>query len=188
MPSASDTTELLLALRRGEDGALDRLVPHVYDELHRIAHRELSRRGGDGTLRTTGLLHEAYLKLVDQSRVEVDDRGHFLALAATAMRHVVIDRARARAAQKRGGDWRRITFEDALSASVREPEGLIALDGAMTRLRRFEERLFRVVECRFFGGLTVGETASALGIAPRTVDRDWARAKAWLYRELHEAE
>ncbi|NIP78252.1 MAG: sigma-70 family RNA polymerase sigma factor [Gemmatimonadetes bacterium] len=183
---SSDTTELLLALREGDAGALDRLTVRVYDELHRIAHRELVRRGGSGTLRTTGLVHEAYLKLVDQDRIEVADRGHFLALAATAMRHIVIDRARRQRTQKRGGGWRRITLDDSALVSEPKPEELIALDDAMKRLERFDERLSRVVECRFFAGLNVEETAIALGIAPRTADRAWKKARAWLYREIQE--
>lgn len=185
--SPDDTTELLLALREGDRQPLDRLVPLLYDELHRIAHRELRRRGGGGTLRTTGLVHEAYLKLVDQTRVDVEDRAHFLALAATAMRHIVIDHARARQALKRGGDWRRVSFDDAALATEQRPEALLTLDEAMRRLEHFDDRLCRVVECRFFAGLTVPETATALGIAPRTVDRAWQKARAWLYREIHEA-
>jgi RNA polymerase sigma factor (TIGR02999 family) len=186
-PTTRDhTTELLLALREGDRQPLDRLVPLLYDELHRIAHRELRRRGG-GSLRTTGLIHEAYLKLVDQTRIEVQDRAHFLALAATAMRHIVIDHARSRQALKRGGDWRQISFDDAALAAEQRPGSLLALDQALERLERFDGRLCRVVECRFFAGLTIEETATALEISPRTVDRTWRKAKAWLYREMHEA-
>lgn len=186
MPPSDDTTELLLALREGEHGALDRLVPHVYDELHRIAHRELSRRGSGGTLCTTGLLHEAYLKLVDQTSVEVEDRAHFLALAATAMRHIVIDYARSKRTRKRGGGWRRVSLDDAVPASEERFDEMVELDEALGRLERFDRRLCKVVECRFFGGMTVAETATALGVAPRTVDRAWQKAKAWLYREMQE--
>lgn len=187
MPLSDDTTELLRALCQGDDRALDRLTPRVYDELHRIAHRELARRGAGGTLRTTDLLHEAYVKLVDQTRVEVDDRAHFLALAATAMRHIVIDYARKRQSQKRGGEWRRISLDDGVPASEDRFTEIIELDEALRRLERFDRRLCKIVECRFFGGMTVPETAAALSIAPRTVDRAWQRAKAWLYREIHEA-
>ena len=186
MPSQEDTTGLLLALREGDRTALDRLVPRVYDALHRIAHRELRRRQGDA-LRTTGLVHEAYLKLVDQTRVEVEDRAHFLALAATAMRHIIIDHARKRRTQKRGGQWRRISLDGAVPASEARFDELIELDDALERLARFDERLCQVVECRFFGGMTVEETAAALDVAPRTVDRAWIKAKAWLSREIHEA-
>ena len=188
MPAADDTTELLKALRRGDPQALDRLMPRVYDELHRIAHRELARRGGGGTLPTTGLVHEAYLKLVDQTRIDVQDRAHFLALAATAMRHIVIDYARARGTQKRGGSWRRISLDEAMLAAEERLAEVVELDEALTRLERFDERLCKVVECRFFGGMSVEETSTALGLAPRTVDRAWHKAKAWLYREMREAE
>ncbi|MDX1577522.1 MAG: sigma-70 family RNA polymerase sigma factor [Gemmatimonadota bacterium] len=187
MSSADDTTELLLALRGGDPGALDRLMPRVYHELHAIAHRELARRRPAATLRTTGLLHEAYVKLVNQSRLEVEDRAHFLALAATAMRHILVDHARSRRTAKRGGGWRRISLDEAVPVSDDRLEELIELDEALRRLERFDERLWRVVECRFFGGMTVPETAAALDLAPRTVDRAWQKAKAWLYREIHEA-
>jgi RNA polymerase sigma factor (TIGR02999 family) len=188
MVPAEDTTGLLLALRNGNRRALDRLVPHVYDELHRIAHRELARWGGGGILRTTGLVHEAYLKLVDRSRVEVDDRAHFLALAATAMRHIVIDYARKRGAGKRGGGWRRVPLDERVPAREQWLAEILDLDDALRRLERFDERLSRVVECRAFAGMNVDETASALGVSPRTADRAWKKAKAWLYREIHEAE
>lgn len=187
MPTADDTTELLLALREGDRDALDGLMPRLYDELHAIAHRELSRQGGVATLRTTGLLHEAYLKLVDQTRVQVEDRAHFLALAATAMRHIVIDYARSRRTQKRGGGWQRISLDRAVPASEDRFDEMIELDEALERLERFDRRLCKVVECRFFGGMTVSETASALGVSPRTVDRAWQKAKAWLHREIDEA-
>ncbi|MDX1647648.1 MAG: ECF-type sigma factor [Longimicrobiales bacterium] len=187
MKSSGDTTELLLALRDGDRAAHDRLVRNLYDELHAIAHRQLSRRRGGSTLRTTGLLHEAYLKLVDQDRVDVDDRGHYLALAARAMRHILIDHARRRRTRKRGGDMRRVTWDDALVSTDRRLDDLIDLHDALQRLERFDERLSRVVECRVFGGLTVDETAAALQVAPRTVDRAWRKARAWLSREIREA-
>jgi RNA polymerase sigma factor (TIGR02999 family) len=162
-------------------------MPVVYDELHRIAHRELQRWRGGGTLQTTGLVHEAYLKLVDQASLDVDDHAHFLALAATAMRHIVIDYVRGQRAQKRGGAWQRVPLHHAELAPDDELADVVALHEALERLERFDERLGRVVECRFFAGMTVEETAVALRLAPRTVDRAWQRAKAWLYREIHEA-
>lgn len=186
MPTPEDITGLLKALRKGDSGALDRLLPLVYDELHRIAHRELSRRGAGATLRTTGLLHEAYVKLADQSSVEVEDRAHFLALAATAMRHIIIDYARAQRTLKRGGAWRRISLDETVPATEDRLDQVIELDEALERLARFDRRLCKVVECRFFGGMTVQETAAALGIAPRSVDRSWQKAKAWLLREMGE--
>ena len=187
MPQSDDTTALLKSMREGDAGALDRLMPRVYDELRRIAHRELSRQRSDGTLPTTGLVHEAYLKLVDQTRVDVNDRPHFLALAATAMRHIVIDYARSQGAQKRGGGWVRISLAEAMPASAQRLAEVVELHEALERLERFDERLGQVVECRYFGGMTVEETATALGLAPRTVDRAWQKAKAWLYREIHAA-
>jgi len=187
MGPSSDTTELLLALRDGDRQAHDGLVERLYVELHALAHRELSRRAGGSTLRTTALLHEAYVKLVDQRRVDVQDRAHYLALAARAMRHILIDHARGRQTRKRGGDWRRVTFDEAVVVADDRLEELIALDEAMRRLERFDQRLSRVVECRVFGGLTVTETAAALDLAPRTVDRAWRKARAWLSREIDEA-
>lgn len=186
MVPAEDTTGLLLALRHGDRRALDRLMPQVYDELHRIAHRELARAGAGGTLRTTGLVHEVYLKLIDQTRVEVDDRVHFLALAATAMRHIVIDYVRQRGTQKRGGGWRRIPLDDRVPAPEQRMAEIIELDDALRRLERFDERLCKVVECRVFAGMNVEETAAALGISSRTADRAWRKAKAWLSREIDE--
>lgn len=184
MTSSDDTTGLFLALRNGDRDALDRLMPRVYQELRRLAHRALVRRGG-GTLQTTDLVHEAYLKLVDQSRVVVADQAHFFALAATAMRHIVIDYARSRRTQKRGGGWRRVSLDSGLPASEERLDDLIELDDALTRLEGFDERLSSVVECRFFAGMSVKETAEALDVAPRTADRAWEKAKAWLYREIH---
>lgn len=186
MTSSDDTTSLLLAVKQGDREALDRLLPHVYEELHRIAHRELARRGAAGGLRTTGLLHEAYIKLVDHARLDVEDRAHFLAIAATAMRHILVDSARARRTQKRGGGWQRICLEQLPGVTEERFEEMIELDEALSRLERFDQRLCRVVECRFFGGMTVRETATALGVSPRTVDRAWQKAKAWLYREMRD--
>ncbi len=127
------------------------------------------------------------MKLFDQTRVEVDDRAHFLALAATAMRHIVIDYARSRATQKRGGGWQRVSIDEELLGSNERLTEVLELDEALRRLERFDGQLSKVVECRFFGGMTVGETASALGVSRRTVDRAWQKARAWLYREIHEA-
>jgi RNA polymerase sigma factor (TIGR02999 family) len=187
MSARQDTTDLLRAVGEGDREALDRLVPRLYEELHAIAHRELARRRGGAVLRTTGLLHEAYLKLVDQSRVRVEDRSHFLALSATAMRHILVDHARSRATRKRGGGVHHISLDDDIPVVEDRFDELVELDDALARLERFDARLARVVECRFFGGLTVQETAGALKIAPRTVDRAWQKAKGWLYREIHEA-
>jgi RNA polymerase sigma factor (TIGR02999 family) len=176
------------ALRDGDREALDRLVPRLYVELQRIAHRIRRRRDPDGTLPTTALVNELYVKLVDQGAIDVENRSHFLALAARVMHHIVIDRARHRAAEKRGGDRRRVSLAVADPDPTGAPiEDLVSLDRALGRLRSLDDRLFRVVECRFFAGLTVPETAEALNMSPRTVDRIWRRARLWLYREMHAA-
>ena len=165
--------------------SLDQLVPLVYDELRAIAHRRLSASAPGGTLSTTALVHETYLKLVDQSRTSWSDRAHFLALAATAMRHILVDRAKARGAVKRGGEERhRISLDDEEIGVDDQPEAILELDEAMDRLAELEPRLARVVECRFFGGLTEEEIATALGVTVRTVQRDWSKARMLLYRAL----
>lgn len=164
--------------------SFDGMLPIIYDELRAIAHRQLAARGGGGTLQTTGLVHEAYLKLVDQSRAERRDRAHFLALASVAMRHVLVDRAKARVALKRGGDQQQVTFNEEQIASIDQPEVLLQLHEALTRLAAVEPRLARVVECRFFGGLTEEEIAEALDVTVRTVQRDWVKARMLLRREL----
>jgi RNA polymerase sigma factor (TIGR02999 family) len=175
---------VLTELRNARRGALDHLVPVLYQELRVIAHRQLAARARNGTLSTTALVHEAYLKLVDQSRADWRDRAHFLAVASLAMRHVLVDRAKARATLKRGGERRRITLDDAHIPVDDQPDALLQLDDAMNRLAGLQPRLARVVECRFFGGLTEEEIAEALGVTVRTVQRDWAKARMLLQREL----
>lgn len=177
-------TDVLTELRSGRHGALDQLIPLVYNELRAIAHRQLALRARGSTLSTTALVHETYLKLVDQSRADWRDRAHFLAVASIAMRHVLVDRAKARATLKRGGERRRITLDDSHIAVDDQPDALLQLDGAMNRLAELQPRLARVVECRFFGGLTEDEIAEALGVTVRTVQRDWAKARMLLQREL----
>ena len=177
-------SDVLTELRSGRHGALDQLIPLVYNELRAIAHRQLALRARGSTLSTTALVHETYLKLVDQSRADWRDRAHFLAVASIAMRHVLVDRAKARATLKRGGERRRITLDDSHIAVDDQPDALLQLDGAMNRLAELQPRLARVVECRFFGGLTEDEIAEALGVTARTVQRDWAKARMLLQREL----
>ncbi len=185
MAEIGEVTLLLRALREGETGAFDRLVPMVYDELRRIAHGHLRRQRPGGTLDTTGLVHEAYLKLAEQTALDVRDRGHFLAISARAMRQVLIDFARARTAGKRGGPQaQRVTLEDDLAAVESQAERLLDVDRALERLRAHSERLARVVECRYFAGFSEEETAEALGVSLRTAQREWLRARAWLQREL----
>ena len=178
-------TGLLEAFEGGDRDALDQLLPLVYDELRLIAHRELQRERRDHTLSTTEVVHEAYLKLLDQGRVPPGEQVRFLAVAATAVRRALIEHARRRDAAKRGGGQRPLTLDEEIAAAADGPDLLLPLDEALTRLADLDERLARVVECRYFGGLTEEETAAALGVTARTVRRDWVKAKAWLYRELH---
>jgi RNA polymerase sigma factor (TIGR02999 family) len=182
-----DVTGLLVAWRQGDATAVDRLFPLVYDELRRIAHRQLSRERSDHTLGTTALVHEAYLKLVDQTRAQWADRSQFFAIAARAMRRHLVDYARQHLAGKRGGRRERVTLEEEHLSLDSRADLLLAVDEALDRLRDLDERASRVVECRFFGGLTEEETAAALEITDRTVRRDWVRAKAWLYEALRES-
>ena len=164
--------------------SIDETVALAYQELRAIAHLRLMARGPGGTLSTTALVHEAYLKLVDQSPDGMRDRAHVLALASLAMRHVLIDRARERSTVKRGGERKRITLDEVDLSVDEEPEVLLQLNDALERLAAFEPRLARVVECRFFGGLTESETADALGVTVRTVQRDWVKARVLLKRVL----
>lgn len=187
MDGQENVTQLLEALSDGDRAALDQLVPIVYDTLHRMAHRELQGERHDHTLNTTALVHEAYLELVKLDRVDWQDRAHFVAVAAKAMRHVLIDYAVKRNAQKRGGNRHRVSLEDVHVMTEQRAVELLALDEALKRLEAIDERQAHVVECRFFGGLTIEETAEALDISKATVSRDWTRARAWLNRELGEA-
>ena len=186
MDARHEITRLLEELHDGDDTALDRLLPLVYDELRGIAHRQLLRQRPGQTLDTTALVHEAYLKLVDQTRVEATDRAHFFGIAGRAMRQILIDRARKHGTLKRGKRWRRVPLDDAALAVDEQAEVLLALDDALARLSTFNERLTRVVECRFFAGMTEPETAAALAVSERTVRRDWLKARLWLYGELVE--
>jgi RNA polymerase sigma factor (TIGR02999 family) len=186
MSAESHQSGFLEELRSPRRDSLDRLVPVVYDELRAIAHRHLAGSERGGSLATTGLVHEAYLKLVDQSRAEWHDRAHFFALSSVAMRHVLVDRARARAALKRGGARGPVTLDDETIAVDDCAETLLAIDDALERLAAVEPRLAKVVECRFFGGLSQAEIAEVLGITERTVERDWAKARMLLQRALAE--
>jgi len=184
-------TRLLHQLRAGDRRAFDELLPLVYDELHELAARQRRRWEGDETLNTTALVHEAYLRLADQSEPRWASRPHFLAVAATAMRQVLLDYAKRKRAAKREGRRRQVPLEEIEAtlkgggdpAEVRD-EALIALEEALRRLEDHDPVLGRIVECRFFGGMTIEDTAEALGISPATVKRRWAVAQAWLYRDL----
>jgi RNA polymerase sigma factor (TIGR02999 family) len=171
---------LLAAWTAGEAGAGDRLLPLVYEELRTIAARHFRREPAAQTLQPTALVHEAWLRLVDQTRVEWRSRGHFYALASRAMRRILVDRARARAAEKRGGGARRIALDDLAAETPVEPIDLLALDEALDALTAAGEERVRVVELRYFGGLTIEETGEALEISPATVKRHWSFARAWL--------
>ncbi|MGI8496330.1 MAG: ECF-type sigma factor [Gemmatimonadaceae bacterium] len=186
-----EITAALAVLRHGSPEAVGHLLPLVYGELRRIAHRQLAAEPAGHTLSTTALVHEAYLRLVDQATTEWADRGQFLAIAARTMRRILVDYARRHWAKRRGGAHSRpVALEDADDAGalavVERADELLALDEALERLAALDDRLARVVECRFFGGLTEMETAEALGISQRTVARDWLMAKGWRYRELRD--
>ncbi|MBA3645254.1 MAG: sigma-70 family RNA polymerase sigma factor [Gemmatimonadaceae bacterium] len=183
-------TSLLQAVERGERDALNDLLPLVYEELHRLAHHQRREWQGDLTLNTTAIVHEAYLKLVDQKKVPAESRTHFFAVAAKAMRHILCNYARDRRRQKRGGDAPHLSLGPDHDLAVQiaitdeHAETLDALDAALKRLERIGQRQASVVECRFFGGLSVEDTAAALGISERTAKRDWTFARAWLRREM----
>jgi len=184
MQGEGGITGLLLAWRAGDTAASDRLFPLVYDELRRIAHLHLGGESPGHTLDTTALVHEAYLRLVDQRRVEWADRNHFFSVAAQAMRRILVDYARQYRAVKRGSAPERVSLTDAMLVVEERADTLVALDEALSELAALDQRLSRVVECRFFGGLTEEETAAVVGVTERTVRRDWAKAKGWLHQAL----
>jgi RNA polymerase sigma factor (TIGR02999 family) len=184
--SATSTaiTDFLLEARAGDRVASDRLFGAVYEQLRRIAHHALRHERTGHTLGTTGLVHEAYFKLVDQNRVEWHDRAHFFGVASRAMRQILVEHARRRGAVKRGGRTRVLALEEGLVPAEERADALLAVDEALTRLAAHDSELARVVECRFFAGLTEEETGETTGASLRTVQRQWRRAKAWLYQEL----
>jgi RNA polymerase sigma factor (TIGR02999 family) len=184
MHSSAKSPPLVSELLSGSRESLDRLIPLLYRELRAIAHLELARRPRGGTLETTGLVHEAYLRVAHKSGIEGRQRAHFLALASLAMRHVLVDRARASRRVKRGGGHGTITLDEERVTVADQPEALLQLDEALTWLAELQPRLARVVECRFFGGLTEEEIAAALGVTVRTVQRDWTKARMLLRRAL----
>lgn len=186
MADSITVTNLLQALQAGDHTVVDVLFDRVYDELHELAHRQLERLRPGQTLNTTALVHEAYLKLVDQSSAEWEDRTHFFAVAATAMRHIIVNYARNQSAEKRGGDADPVSFEEGTMAPQESADTLIAIDRALDRLAERDERKARVVELRFFGGLTQEESAAVLDVSTRTVRRDWTAARAWLSKALSE--
>jgi RNA polymerase sigma factor (TIGR02999 family) len=184
MTNPGEITQRLMAVREGEEGALDQLVPLVYERLRDMAHARLRGQPPGASLDTTSLVHEAYLRLVDQSRAEWRDRGHFFAVAATAMRQIVVDRARRRGALKRGAGVPAGLLDEAAAGSAPRAEEILAVDEALSQLGALSARLVKMVELRFFVGLSIEETAEILGLDARTVNRDWRVARALLFRAL----
>ncbi len=182
--TAKDVTRLLLDWSNGDKAALDELMPAVYDELRHLAAHYLSRERSNHTLQPTALVHEAYLQLVDESRVNWQNRAHFFAAAARMMRHILVDHARAHNAAKRGGGNLKVTLSEAVAAFATPDLDLLALDDALNELGELDPQQSRVVELRYFGGLSIEDTAAVLKISPATVKRDWTTAKAWLRRCL----
>jgi RNA polymerase sigma-70 factor, ECF subfamily len=184
VPSSVEVTQLLKAWGQGDEGALDRLIPLVQQELHRLAHHYMSREKIDHTLQTTALVNEVYLRIVDIAQVSWQDRAHFFAISARMMRRILTDFARARNYQKRGGAAVHVSFDEALAVSQGQDAEIVAVDEALVALATVDARKSQVVELRFFGGLSVEETAEVLKVSPETVKRDWRFAKAWLHRVL----
>ena len=187
-PAQTHITELLVAWGGGDREALDRLLPLVYDELHRQAERYLSRERRGHTLQPTALVNEVYLRLVDQRQASWRNRAQFFGVAAQMMRRILVSHARARRAGKRRGDEQRITLDEVLAPAPQRDVNLLALDEALTRLEEIDPGKSRMVELRFFSGLSVEETAEVMGVSPRTIDRQWQTAKAWLHRAMSRGE
>ena len=183
-PVETEISQLLIEWGRGDQEALDRLMPLVYDELRRLATRHLRRERPDHTLQTTALVHEAYLALVGQRQANWQNRAQFFAIAAQLMRRILVDYARSHRAAKRGGDYIKLSLDEAAALPDEKSAELLALDEALDRLAAVDPQQSRVVELRVFGGLSVEETAAALDISPRTVKREWSMAKAWLHQQL----
>lgn len=182
--SADDITGLLMAWGGGDKAALDRLMPLVYQELRHLARRQMRRERQGDTLQTTALVNEAYLRLVDYERVQARDRNHFLAIAAQAMRRILIERARSRRSDKRGSNPQRISLDEVAELADARAADLLALDEALQALSTIDPRKAQLVELRYFGGLTIEETANVLGVSTPTVERDWHTARIWLHREI----
>lgn len=183
-PPPNEVTRLLLAWSQGDRAALDQLMPLIYAELRRLAHRHLGAERPGHSLQTTALVNEAYLRLVEQKDLHWQNRAHFFAVAAQLMRRILVDYARARYNAKRGGGVAKLTLEAAAEVSLERSAELVALDDALTDLATFDQRKSRLVELRFFGGLSIEETAEVLQVSPGTVMREWTLAKAWLQREI----
>ena len=185
---ADEITGLLLDWGNGDKAALDRVIPLVYQELRLLAHRQMRRERAGDTLQTTALINEAYLRLVDYARVRPRDRAHFFAIAAQAMRRILIERARNRRSAKRGSGGQKVSLDEVADVFNERAADLVALDEALTSLAAFAPRKAQIVELKYFGGLTIEETAEVLDVSTPTVERDWQVAKIWLHREISKAE
>ena len=183
-PPLQDVTQLLRAWNNGEQEALDQLIPLVYHELHRLAHRYMGRERSAHTLQSTALVHEAYERLIDLKDVNWKNRAHFFAVSAQVMRRILVDYARSRRYSKRGGEWRQVPLNEAVAVFRDHRTDIVALDDALQALAGIDPRKSRVVEMRFFGGLSIKETAEVLNVSEETVVRDWRLAKVWLLRQL----
>lgn len=182
--SAPNITKILQSWSEGNQSSLEELIPLVYQELHRLAHRALARNNAGNTVQTTALVNEAYLRLIDVKQVQWQDRVHFYAVSSNLMRNILVDFARQRLSQKRGGELTQVELDEALNFSPHQGADLVALDDVLKELARLSERQSKIVELKFFGGLTEDEISEVLKISPATIRRDWQVARAWLYREL----
>src|SRR5918912_4154333 len=187
-PSTQKVTELLLAWRDGDESALEKVAPLVYDELHQLAARYMRRESPGHTLQTSALVNEAFIRLIDQQEVQWQNRAHFFGIAAQLMRRILLDHARSRARAKRGGGVLRVSFDEGAIVSGQRAAELIALDDALNALAAFDSRKSRIVELRFFGGLSNEEVAEVMGMSLRTVEREWRKAKAWLHHAISKGE
>ena len=185
-PSQKDITGLLLDWGSGDKAALERLIPLVYNELRRMAHQYMRRERAGNTLQTSALINEAYIKLVDYNRMRWQDRAHFFAVAAQAMRRILVERARSRGRDKRGGAAQKVSLDEAADLAAEHAGDIIALHDALTELSAIAPRKGEIVELRYFGGLSIDETAEVVGVSAPTVQREWRAAKAWLYRAISE--
>ena len=183
-PGTHDVTELLIELSNGNRVSVDLLLPLIYDELRRLAMNYLRHERVDHTMQATALVHEAYLRLIDQSRVNWQNRAHFVGVAAQIMRRLLVDYARKHNAEKRGADFQRLTLDENIEQAVERSEEILALDRALEALAKFDEQKARIVELRYFGGLTVEETAEVMDVTPITIKRHWRMAKAWLQGQM----
>jgi RNA polymerase sigma factor (TIGR02999 family) len=184
VPSQQDVTRLLVRLTDGDRGVLDELLPVVYGELRKLASSYLRRERVGHTLQPTALVHEAYMRLVDQTQVQWQNRAHFFGVAAQMMRRILVDHARAHEAEKRGGEFQKLSLDENIDVSGERDVNLVALDDALNLLAEIDPQKMKIVELRFFGGLSVEETAEVLGVSAPTVKRQWRMAKAWLYGQV----